>query len=447
MKKIFTLLACVSLSFGVSAQTVFESDLSTWAAGDPVDWMGSVTSIPSTDVIEQTVGVTYGTSLAQLINTSSTHVRFTTIDIAVTPGETYEITMYVAALNGDLRTNYYDVTNAAYGTYNPYFDLSVESGGTLVALSQTVTVPGTCSDMQVILSLRNTDGFGIAVDSVNVQVGTAAPPTVVSIYDIQFNTTSPFESPYETQNVTTKGVVTGVFQFGAGTNTFFIQDGVGPYTGIYIYDTGASVTLGDSVSVTGTVTEFFTLTEINAVTDITILNSGNPDPTAWDVTTAGAVDEENEGVLCRLVDAICTNEDAGFGQFEVDDGSGVRLVDDEIFSYTPTLGNAYSIVGVNFLSFGEVKIYPRQLSDITTTGFNSIDGYEMGTLFYPNPVENVLQLNILPDDEVSIYDLTGSLVYKGTGVSSIDVSGLASGAYQIVIGSDDTFVTDRLIIR
>jgi len=163
MKKIFTLLACVSLSFGVSAQTVFESDLSTWAAGDPVDWMGSVTSIPSTDVIEQTVGVTYGTSLAQLINTSSTHVRFTTIDIAVTPGETYEITMYVAALNGDLRTNYYDVTNAAYGTYNPYFDLSVESGGTLVALSQTVTVPGTCSDMQVILSLRNTDGFGIAV--------------------------------------------------------------------------------------------------------------------------------------------------------------------------------------------------------------------------------------------------------------------------------------------
>ena len=59
---------------------------------------------------------------------------------ALTAGETYEIKMWVQASAGELRTSYYNVTTSAYGTYNSYFDLSVESAGSLVMLSQTVTV-------------------------------------------------------------------------------------------------------------------------------------------------------------------------------------------------------------------------------------------------------------------------------------------------------------------
>ena len=71
MKKIFTLLtACTLASLGFS-QTVFQSDLSTWATGDPTDWMGTKTSIGSGDVTEVMSGATAGTSVAKLDNTTS----------------------------------------------------------------------------------------------------------------------------------------------------------------------------------------------------------------------------------------------------------------------------------------------------------------------------------------------------------------------------------------
>lgn len=446
MKKIFTLLACAFLPMAMNAQTAFESDLSSWSGGVPTDWMGSASSIDPGDVTEVTLGVTYGTSMAQLINESSDHVRFTTQNFAVTAGETYDITFYIAGLAGDIRTGFYDVTNASYGPYNDYLDVSSESGGTLAMLEQKITVPSGCTELQATISIRNTDAFGIALDSVNIAVGTAPPTSNVSIYDIQYNTTDPYESPYDGELVTTKGVVTGVFQFGAATGTFFIQDGDGPWNGIYVYEDGTPVALGDSVEVSGEVTEFFTLTEITNVTALTVLNSGNPGPEPVEVSTADVANEEYEGVLCLLTDAVCVTEDAGFGQFEVNDGSGVRLIDDEIFSYVPTLGNGYDIVGVNFLSFGDVKIYPRQLSDITTVGFAGITE-KTALEMYPNPAQDWIKLNTASDETVAIYDITGNLVFSEVGATFVDLSELAAGTYQVLVQSDLKTSTAKLIVQ
>lgn len=128
MKKIFTILTAVCVGTVSFGQTVFQSNLSSWASGDPTDWMGNTTSITSANVVEKTGLATYGTSMASLINATTTHKRFTTQPVTVVPGESYLVEMWVVAQNsGELRTNYYDVTNSAYGTYNPYIDVATAS--------------------------------------------------------------------------------------------------------------------------------------------------------------------------------------------------------------------------------------------------------------------------------------------------------------------------------
>ena len=58
-------------------------------------------------------------------------------------------------------------------------------------------------------------------------------------------------SPYEGQFVNTAGIVTGAF-----ANSFYIQDGSEPWSGIYIYSGGALPSIGDSVIVSGQISEF-----------------------------------------------------------------------------------------------------------------------------------------------------------------------------------------------
>lgn len=450
MNKLYTLMIGMTLGAASFGQVVFESDLSSWADGDPTDWMGSKTSFASADVVEQTIGVMYGTSLAQLLNPTTSHKRFTTQDVAVVGGETYEIKMWVNGAPGsELRTGFYDATNDTYNTYGTYFDVYTETGGVTTMLTQTVVVPASCANGQFILSVRNTDAvIGLVVDSVSIAVTEPVVAEEVSIYDIQYSTTAPYVSDYSGMTVATSGIVTGVFITGGDADRFFIQDGDGAWNGIYVYENGTPLALGDSVTVTGNVVEFFELTEINAVTSIVVHSSGNPMPTPVEILTSEAANEEYEGVLVKVVDAKCTNDDAGFGQFEVNDDSGVRLIDDEMFSYTPTIGNYYSITGVTFLSFGDVKIYPRMLSDIEVTGYNSIDENELTFSIYPNPATEFVTFNVSQTAAVSIYALTGELVYSANGnVKTIDVSAFATGVYQVVITENEISSTAQLVVQ
>ena len=138
-------------------------------------------------------------------------------------------------------------------------------------LTQTVVVPATCTNGQFILSVRNTDAIvGLVVDSVSIAVTEPVVAELVSIYDIQYSTTAPYVSDYAGMTVATSGIVTGVFITGGDADRFFIQDGAGAWNGIYVYENGTPLSIGDSVTVTGNVVEFFELTEINAVTSIIV---------------------------------------------------------------------------------------------------------------------------------------------------------------------------------
>lgn len=178
---------------------------------------------------------------------------------------------------------------------------------------------------------------------------------ILPIYDIQGQESS---SPYEGIEVTTKGIVTGTFPSG-----YFIQDGDSAWCGIYVYDNNNAPAPGDSVMVSGLVKEYYNLTELSDLTGYQVINSGNPVPEPIIVPT-GDAGELWEGVFIRFEEATCTNPDLGYGEWELNDGSGPVAVDDLGYAYTPAQGQDYHVQGPLYFSYGAFKIVPRDETDI-----------------------------------------------------------------------------------
>ncbi len=92
-----------------------------------------------------------------------------------------------------------------------------------------------------------------------------------TIYEIQYTTDPSGDSPLLDQAVTTSGVVTAVHYDG-----FLIYDGAAPWQAVFVYDFTSTTAVGDDVTVTGTVQEYFGMTEIVDVTSFAINSHGNP---------------------------------------------------------------------------------------------------------------------------------------------------------------------------
>ena len=177
------------------------------------------------------------------------------------------------------------------------------------------------------------------------------PVDTLTIYEIQYNPGPKddcYPSSHVGETVVTSGIVTA-----AKYNGYWLQDGAAQWCGIWVYDYSITPTLGDEVWVEAVVAEYQGLTELVSVSDGGILSSGNPVPTPLDITTGtlnggcSYTAEPYEGVLCRVLDVTCTNEDAGYGQWWIDDGSGECEVDDDIYTYVPVLGEDFSyIIGI-----------------------------------------------------------------------------------------------------
>ncbi|MFQ6101122.1 MAG: ExeM/NucH family extracellular endonuclease [Anaerolineae bacterium] len=197
-------------------------------------------------------------------------------------------------------------------------------------------------------------------------IGTYSPgggPTYTPIYDIQYTTDPSGDSPYKDQtDVTTEGIVTARFY-----NGYFIQDpGGGAWNGLWVFDNTNTPALGDRVRLTGTVAEYDNLTELTSLTDYEVISGGNPIPGPVILSTGDVSQEQWEGVLVRVENVTVTNDDLGYGEWSVSDGSGdVRIDDKGSYTYAPTNGDALSaLVGPLDYSYGNFKIQPRDDGDI-----------------------------------------------------------------------------------
>jgi hypothetical protein len=184
-------------------------------------------------------------------------------------------------------------------------------------------------------------------------------PYELTISQIQGGAAS---SPYDGSLVLTHGVVTA--RYGS---YFVVQDGGGPWNGIWAR-AAIPPAAGDSILVHGRVAE--NDSAVNAgntlLVDAVALASSPgavlPEPAM--VATAGAMSESYEGVLVRFSAATCTNVNLGYGEWEVDDGSGVARVDDLAYHFIPTLGTSYEVSGPIGYSSGSFNIEPRDGNDV-----------------------------------------------------------------------------------
>ena len=437
MMKHITLSALLLLT-GVStqAQVVFESDLETWTDALPDDFMGTKTNIAATAVTQVTENPHGGAFAVRLENATTTHKRFTTQPVEVTIGQAYEVSFWVRG-EGEVRVGLYDGRPGTSSGYAPYTNYTVITGDAWQEVSLSMIAAYDTIGGEFILSVRNTLApEHLVVDDVNISIGSA--PGNTSIYGIQYTTAVDGASPLSGQSVTTSGIVTAVFPSDGADPGYFIQDGAGAWNGIYVYDQSNVPAIGDSVTVSAVVTEYFTLTELTSVALFTVESIGNTPPAAVTATSSGAASEQYEGTLVTVINGTCTDPSAANGQWIIDDTSGPLFVSPLIFDFTATQGTNYDVTGPMFYSFGESKILPRSQNDVVVaTGIGELAG-AIVTLF-PNPANNVMTLDLgglSGRTEYTLHDATGRLVASDVITrdrGTIDVSALTNGAYVMTL--------------
>lgn len=262
--------------------------------------------------------------------------------------------------------------------------------------------------------------------------------------------------------VTVNGFVTVANQFGSPA---YIQDHTG---GIAVYDFNLSdsVSIGDEVTVTGTITQFNGLTEMETVTIDAIPSTGNAVVpmvvTISDILGDGVAGNELYESMLLRINGVTVNTTAwtvtGSGtNYKLSDGTNeldVRVDNNVPFAGQPAPGGSFDIVGVlsqykTAAPFaGGYQLMPRISADIIATGPRIITSPEECDIL-PESIDLCWSTAIAASARVR-YGLTDSFELgvaesAGSGTEQIvTIAGLQPGTiYRVqafsVAGGDTSF--------
>ncbi|MCA9521540.1 MAG: hypothetical protein KC609_11230, partial [Myxococcales bacterium] len=292
----------------------------------------------------------------------------------------------------------------------PEFDLSgLDLGGDTTVEDTNVNLDTTVEDTNVNLDTTVEDSnigdllSDVELPDTNVTDSELPDLADVGPSDASGNPTIP-QLQQETESVSctidgetvgkvvtlTNVVVTApIVSVSATRNQFFVADPAGgEWSGIAVIvekSLNVTVNVGDVVTLTGELEEFFCFTRIL----VTTANSGvvqvtgvGPRPQAVEITcdllasqdgnlTPNPEAEKNESVLVKLTNVKVVAK-LDFGEFVVEDANGKQCVLDNDFGTWPNAGNAMMQVGNEFdaiygilvWSFGEYKVNPRKDNQI-----------------------------------------------------------------------------------
>jgi predicted extracellular nuclease len=247
--------------------------------------------------------------------------------------------------------------DGGYGEYDTDYDIQLsdlffnagaENGTTYDALSGLVSY----SYGEFLIGPRDSDdlsgeGSGDPVDE---------PSEDATISDVQTGAYS------EGDSVTLEGVIATTQSDGDG---FFVQDvGGGEYSGIYVYGSSTEVSVGDELTITGEVTEYYDFTEIVVGSDSDISITGSGSATSTTLSEAPADWEVYEGVLIRVEDISLTSEADEYGQCDTS-WDGLTL-DDLLYDYYDDYfsGDSFEhITGALGYGYSAWRLYSRDASD------------------------------------------------------------------------------------
>jgi hypothetical protein len=315
-----------------------------------------------------------------------------------------------------------------------------------------VVAPGACETLYYEFVV--TDDAG----DTGSNVGSLAVECSVSIYDIQGQTA---DSPYVGTTVGTSGIITAV-----AYNGFYLQDGDGAWNGVWVYaGTGntAGFAAGDAATCVGSVVEYYNLTELDVTGgSVTVTSTGNALPNPVALSTAAVNDEAYEGVLVSISDAFA-GATGGYGEYPMDDGSGVVVMDDQIVAYDFPIeeGECYNVTGPVNYSFGAFKISPDAGGVVPCGGFvdanELVHAFELGQA-YPNPFNPSTTINfsleMTAEARLSVYNLAGQevavlaqgMMDAGRHQVTFDASSLSSGMYIYRLESEGQSLAGRMML-
>ena len=251
------------------------------------------------------------------------------------------------------------------------------------------------------------------VGTYSTESGGGDPSTPLTITEIQETADPSGDSPYVGQAVITSGIVTAV-----ANNGFWIQDGEGAWTGIFVRTSdGPTVLMGDDVTIDATVQESNGLTRLNNITDLTVNSSGNALPAPTGLTTGSAGVEDYESVLITIAGATCVDEDLGFSEWLIDDGSGQYMVGFQAGMYNADPANftTYNVTGIAYYSFSNFKILPRIADDVVIVGEVVGLSFEVSELIV-NETDGTVTVNVEITNASSTTTSVEVAVIGGTAV-------------------------------
>lgn len=436
MKKILLLAALTIFTYGAGIGQVFYSGFENWTdPNTPSDWRGAATSALTTEVVQYSTTPQSGTYCVQLINATTSHKRLSTQAVSVTAGEVYNVSYYARG-TGEVRVGMY---RGATGSYVSYSSYAVINSASWTKVDQVIMCDTTSSAAEFILSFRNTTATydNLQIDSFYVSVGTSS---TVSIHDIQYTTGD--SSTYYGDPVNTGGIVSAT-----KSGAYWIQNGTGPWSGVYVYDAVNTPAIGDSITFSAIVDEYYSLTELKSISNYVKVSSGNP-VQVTELNLPDAPAEMYEGVLVKVSNVECMSLPDTYLEWTVGDGMSTLKVGDLIYAYTPTIGTNYDVTGVMDYNFSEWKIQPRSASDVTI--HNAIGEFEINASVYPNPTSDNVNISANAEGTIRIADVTGRIVFEAPFNQNAIVStqSFNSGVYSVIInGNDGTFATTTLLVK
>ena len=202
--------------------------------------------------------------------------------------------------------------------------------------------------------------------------------TQTDIYTIQSQMDSTGASLWVDSTVTVEGIVSAGYGVTGSRNFFLEMRQGGPYSGIMVYVPSSAgdfpVQLGESLRITGTVSEYRGNTELGVSDTTNIQRLGVVSPITPTLITCDYLDtastttipwdsaEAYEGVLIKVNNVVVTDTMDANGNWQVSDGNGYVYVNNN-YSYTPALYDRLNITGIVQTNYGLYKIRPRSDAD------------------------------------------------------------------------------------
>ena len=265
-KTLFTVAMALGITIAAKAQIVLASDFETWTAVEAVTgWDGTKTTITTSpdSAKKDSINPFHGSYCVDLVNTTTTSKRFSSQPISVTAGTIYNV-RYWAKGSGEIKPALYGVKYPTDYGYESNPSYTTVNSTSWAVYNQQLLADSTNPNAQFFFYVKSTVAASgnLQLDSVTITAIGTAPN--VSLYGVQYTTATPANSPYMGQWVNTGGIVTATYSsVPSGTVTpylegFYVQTrNANAWAAVNVYDGNHIMAVGDSVTFSGYVVEFY----------------------------------------------------------------------------------------------------------------------------------------------------------------------------------------------